>query len=85
MGEEKKRNNAEIKYPYAYVDGSYNSKTGVYGYGGFLSISENEEIILSGSGNDRDMAIMRNISGEILGAIAAVKEAEKQKLKEESI
>lgn len=67
-------------YPFAYVDGSFNSKTNVYGYGVILTISENEEIELTGTGDDPEMKAMRNVSGEILGAIAAVKEAEKRKL-----
>ena len=59
---------------YAFVDGSYNSDTGVYGYGGFLCIGK-EKIILQGNGNDAEMAKMRNVSGEILGAMAAVSKA----------
>lgn len=59
---------------YAFVDGSYNSNTGVYGYGGFLCIGK-EKIILQGNGNDAEMAKMRNVSGEILGAMAAVSKA----------
>ena len=59
---------------YAFVDRSYNSDTGVYGYGGFLCIGK-EKIILQGNGNDAEMAKMRNVSGEILGAMAAVSKA----------
>lgn len=59
---------------YAFVDGSYNQLTQVYGYGGFLCIG-NEKIILQGNGNDIEMIKMRNVAGEILGAIAAVSKA----------
>ena len=59
---------------YAFVDGSYNSSTGVYGYGGFLCIGK-EKIVLQGNGKDEEMAKMRNVSGEILGAMAAVSKA----------
>lgn len=59
---------------YAYVDGSFNAATGVYGYGGFL-IHNGEKYILSDSGNDEDMASMRNVAGEILGSMAAVSKA----------
>lgn len=59
---------------YAYVDGSYNSKSKTYGFGGFLMANQ-EKYILQGCGNDEDMASMRNVSGEILGAVAAVKKA----------
>lgn len=59
---------------YAFVDGSYNVVTGVYGYGGFLVV-EGEKYILQGSGDEEEMASMRNVSGEILGSMAAVEKA----------
>lgn len=63
----------EDKLPkvYSFVDGSFNIKTNVYGYGGFLVIGD-EKIILQGSDNDGEMASMRNVSGEILGAMASI-------------
>ena len=64
---------------YAFVDGSYNIATKVYGYGGFL-IHNGEKEVLQGSGNDAEMASMRNVSGEILGAMAAVERAIELKL-----
>ena len=57
---------------YAFVDGSYNSATQVYGYGGFL-MDHGERYVLQGHGDDPEMASMRNVAGEILGAMAAVK------------
>lgn len=59
---------------YAFVDGSFNENTGVYGYGGFL-VNNGEKIILQGSGSEKDMVSMRNIAGEISGSTAAVKKA----------
>ena len=59
---------------YAYVDGSFNVATGVYGFGGFL-MHNGHKYILSGSGDDKEMASMRNVAGEILGGMAAVKKA----------
>lgn len=59
---------------YAFVDGSYNIATKVYGYGGFL-VHDGKKEVLQGSGNDAEMATMRNVSGEILGAMAAVEKA----------
>jgi len=56
---------------YAFVDGSFNIATGVYGYGGFFS--------------DKEMASMRNVAGEILGSMAAVKKAIELGLKDISI
>ena len=69
---------------YAFVDGSFNAKTNVYGYGGFL-INDKEKIKLQGSGNDSDMAAMRNIAGEIKGSEAAIRKAIELKLPEITI
>ena len=66
---------------YAFVDGSYNVVTGVYGYGGFL-IEGSKKHVLQGSGNEEEMASMRNVAGEILGSMAAVEKALELGLKE---
>lgn len=58
--------------PYAFVDGSYNVATNVYGYGGFL-MHNGEKHIVTGSGNEEELATMRNVAGEILGCMEAVK------------
>ena len=71
----------ENQGPYAFVDGSYNVATGVYGYGGYL-VAGNEKHVLQGSGNEEEMASMRNVAGEILGSMAAVKKALELGLKE---
>lgn len=59
---------------FAFVDGSYNQVTKVYGYGGFLQ-HEGKKIILQGSGTDEEMASMRNVAGEVLGSMAAIEKA----------
>lgn len=64
---------------FAYVDGSYNAKTETYGYGVVLDVN-GERYEFSGSGNDTEMAVMRNVSGEILGATRAIQEAMKMNL-----
>lgn len=66
---------SNLKTPYAFVDGSYNITTKDYGYGGFLQIDEQTRITLQGKGNDAEKASMRNVAGEIDGAMAAVKAA----------
>ena len=66
---------------YAFVDGSYNVVTGVYGYGGFLVVNGDKHI-LQGSGAEEEMASMRNVAGEILGSMAAVEKALELGLKE---
>ncbi len=60
--------------PYAFVDGSYNIGTKVYGYGGFL-VANGKKHFLTGNGNDEEMSQMRNVAGEVLGAQAAIKKA----------
>lgn len=71
---EKDINFTEEPEIYAFVDGSYNIATKVYGYGGFLIYNGQKEV-LQGSGTEEEMASMRNVAGEILGSMAAVKRA----------
>ena len=59
---------------YAFVDGSFNIATGVYGYGGFL-MHDGVRYELSGNGSDKEMASMRNVAGEIFGSMAAMEYA----------
>lgn len=67
--------------PYAFVDGSFNPETGVYGYGGFLCVN-GRKFLLMGSSSNPELASMRNVAGELEGAMAAVKKAEELKLTE---
>ncbi|MCD8180188.1 MAG: ribonuclease H family protein [Firmicutes bacterium] len=55
----------------AYVDGSYNIKTKVFGCGVVIFLKE-KEIIFSKAFSDPDLAQMRNVAGEIEGAKAAM-------------
>lgn len=59
---------------FCFVDGSFNATTGVYGYGGFLEYDGKREV-LTGSGNDSELAGMRNVAGEVLGSMAAIAKA----------
>lgn len=59
---------------YAFVDGSYNEVTKVYGYGGFL-IAQGQKYVLQGADSEEEMATMRNVAGEICGCMAAVEKA----------
>ena len=45
-----------------------------YGYGGFL-VHDGEREILQGCGEDAEMASMRNVAGEVLGSMAAIRRA----------
>jgi len=64
----------DINEIYAFVDGSYNEATKVYGYGGFL-VANGQKYILQGQDTEAEMASMRNVAGEIEGCMAAVKKA----------
>lgn len=72
---DKQESNVEINNNlpdvYAFVDGSFNSQTNVYGYGGFLVYNGQKEI-LQGNGNEPEMATMRNVAGEVLGSRTAI-------------
>lgn len=63
------------KRSYAFVDGSYNPNTKVYGCGGFLIDQFGKKHILQASGHDPTLAKMRNVAGEILGARVAIQKA----------
>lgn len=65
---------ADVEANYAYVDGSFNSETGVYGYGGFL-VAAGERYLLQGCGDDPELAAMRNVAGEVAGSMAAMQKA----------
>ncbi len=55
----------------AYVDGSYNIKTGEFSFGAVI-FTEGTEINLSHAYKDPELATMRNVAGEIKGAEAAM-------------
>lgn len=62
----------------AYVDGSFDGHSKTYGFGGFIIYEENDKKcvrVVQGAGNDSNMSKMRNVAGEILGAMRIVEEA----------
>lgn len=69
---------------YAFVDGSFNAATGVYGYGGFV-VNNGIKYTLQGSGDDKEAAVSRNVAGEVSGAVAAVQKAMELGIKELTI
>ena len=58
----------------AYVDGSYNIATKEFGYG-VVMFHNGEELHMSKSFSDAEMASMRNVAGEIFGSMAAMEYA----------
>ena len=71
---------------YAFVDGSFNSKTLIYGCGGFLVDQRDKnypkKYIITGCGSDEEMSTMRNVAGEIMGAELAIKKVVSLKIPE---
>lgn len=61
----------------AYVDGSYNAATREYSCG-VVFFFNGEQFNLSQKGEDEEMAQMRNVAGEILGARVAMEQADKR-------
>jgi len=59
--------------PTAYVDGSF--KNGVYGYGCVITRPDGQRRGLRGHDNKNVLAEMRNVAGELLGAMAAIQYA----------
>lgn len=57
-----------------YVDGSYNGLTEEFSYGMVVLSGKGEETF-SGKFNDKELAMMRNVAGEIKGAQAAMQYA----------
>ena len=74
--------------PKAYVDGSYNINTKRFGYGVVLFTDrvgedgEPEIIKLSKGFDEPELAEMRNVAGEIMGSVQAMKSAAARGLKE---
>ena len=64
----------------AYVDGSFNNESGVFGYG-VVMFYNGQEIHLSDSFHDEEMASMRNVAGEIYGSMAAMEYAVEHQVK----
>ncbi len=57
-----------VKEPKAYIDGSYNSKTKAYGFGGVLIIDNKEYVFKRGYFEIDEYTDLRNVAGEIKGA-----------------
>ena len=61
----------------AYIDGSYNESTKEYSAGGVI-FYKGEKETYSQKFNDPSMVDMRNVAGEIMGAVLAIEHAMKQ-------
>lgn len=63
----------------AYVDGSYNTKDNRFSYG-LVMFVKNEELLMNKAFSHDELALMRNVAGEIMGAAQAMKLARKMKI-----
>ncbi|MBU5425407.1 ribonuclease H family protein [Tissierella pigra] len=64
----------------AYVDGSFDIKNFTYSYG-VVFIDSNRKETYSGRDNNKELAEMRNVSGEIKGAMVAMELAIEKRIK----
>lgn len=64
-----------------YVDGSFDENTGVYGYGYVVLFDDGTVKKFYGAGNNKEPAMLRNVAGEMLAAMHAVKFAIKNNCK----
>ena len=69
---------------YAYVDGSFNPGKNIYGFG-VVAVINGQDYEFQGVGSVPDMIAMRNVSGEILGAMSAISLALERGVKEFTI
>ena len=67
--------------PFAYIDGSYSRKRGLYSYGGFL-FTGREYHIIQGTGSNPEYLKERNIAGEVLGALQVMFKAQRLQIEE---
>ena len=67
----------EGKLPCVYVDGSYNPESETYGFG-VVFICDGKIEMFYGGGREKDLAETRNITGELLACMEAIKYAKKK-------
>lgn len=72
---EAKSDNANRADVTVYVDGSYDANTRVYGYGCVVIQNDGDIKKFNGAGNNPTSAELRNVTGEMLGAMCAVRYA----------
>lgn len=85
LGEENNEGNAGLKKGeeclteqiVAYVDGSFDEQIGKYAFGCVLLTPNGEAVRESGNGDNPDSIALRNVTGEMLGAMFAVKWCDK--------
>ena len=65
------KNISESDHVIAYVDGSFDQNIGRYAFGCILILPDGRTLRRSGSGNQPESLAIRNVAGEMLGAMYA--------------
>ena len=81
LQEEEGKKEIDNSLPYAYIDGSFSSKNGCYGWGGFVEANKRRWII-QGKGNTPKYLPERNIAGELIGTLQVLFLCEKYDITE---
>lgn len=80
---EQKSDNVKKEYSkfdvIAYVDGSYDSKIDVYGYGAVIFYN-GEKHVIKGNGKESELKRFRNVAGEVIAATKAIEYALENKV-----
>lgn len=79
MGSGEKKRKGDALLVEAYVDGSYNKKTNEFSYG-MIVLRDGQEYRFCEKFDDKELALMHNVAGEIKGAEAAMRYAVEQSL-----
>ena len=64
----------------AYVDGSFSKLLNIYSFG-CVMLENEKETEINGIGDDKELVLMRNVAGELLGSMESIKWAVKNKYK----
>lgn len=72
VGDENNKQEPRDGAAVAYVDGSYNIETKQFSYG-MVMFFNGKEITKNEAFNDAELASMRNVAGEIMGSMAAMR------------
>ena len=67
------KNDAPPSHLTAYVDGSFDAANQRYAYGCVMLLPDGTIETFAGRGDEPDSALLRNVTGEMLGAMHAVK------------
>ena len=73
IGDVHKNTAIKLNTPIAYIDGSYSDAVKRYSFGYIILMPNGDEIRNSGYGNEADALKIRNVAGELQGAMHVIK------------